>query len=129
MPDLDLPRHAGATALACGYLEARLGTAGWGRSDVSRVVLAVGEAVSNAVEHGPSLDEPIHLEAHVDSEQATLTIRDGGHGPALQRLQSARLPRDPFATEGRGLYILSQLADEIYRSEPDALVLSFRPRS
>lgn len=129
MPSLDLPRRSGSTARACDWVETRTVGLGWPSSDVSRVVLAIGEAVSNALEHGPPAGGPVRLAFDGDPRQVVVRVADGGEGPATQRLADARLPNDPLATGGRGLYIQAHLADAVERGPDGAVVLTFRPRS
>ncbi len=128
MADLDLPRDSRATALACSHADERLSAAGWSGNDASRVVLAVGEAVSNAVEHGPDAAEPIRFRVDADLGLAVVHVDDGGQGPAGDRIQHARLPHNPLSLGGRGLYIISQLADSVENVGPGTLVMRFRRR-
>ena len=127
MPEIDLPRHLDAVALACEATEQALQSARWADADITRVSLATAEAVSNAIEHGPHRLDPITFQVAVTSDHAELRFDDGGAGPAPERIATANLPADPLALGGRGLYILGQLADSI-RVQKGVLVLTFRPR-
>lgn len=106
-----------------------LEAAGWPAPDVSRVSLAVGEAVSNAVEHGPARLDPIRVHLERGRDRMTVYIQDGGSGPPSELIRTARLPDDPLALGGRGLYILTQLADSIQCEDDGGLLLTFRRRS
>jgi anti-anti-sigma factor len=93
----------------------RLGTwltgLGMGEQDRVGVMVAVGEACANAVEHAYRGQEPgqVHLEAHVDVDGVlTVQVRDEG---------SWRPPdRDP-GDRGRGLMIMRQMVDRVVLEE------------
>ena len=125
MPEIDLPRRFESVAAACDHVERAVVALGWSDEDVSRVVLATGEAVGNAVEHGGG---DLRLDYDSSSpERLTVCVRDGGPGPTPQQVAAASLP-SPDAVGGRGLYILSRLTDAV-RVEPDgALCLTFAVR-
>ncbi len=99
----------------------------WSAADVSRVVLSVGECVSNAVEHGGT-GGPIRLVRLQAGGELTVRVLDGGDGPPPASLESPRLPADVFATEGRGLFILSRLADAVSVDPGGGVRLTFRRR-
>ena len=122
--DLRLPRDVGAVSAVCDRAEALARAAGWPDADVTRVVVALGETVSNAVEHGSGQE----VSVVIDAAPAAVTVRvaDGGGGPPAARLTAARLPADPLATGGRGLYIQSRLADAVAVDGDGAVVLTFR---
>ena len=125
MPDYSLARHARASALAADHVEAALRAAGWPAGDVPRVAVAVGEAVANAVEHGGGpASAPVWVRVTADSGSCTVRVDDGGPGPDADALASASLPAET-AVGGRGLYILTALADEVRVEPPGALALAF----
>ncbi len=84
--------------------------AGWDDPDLSRLVLAVIEAVSNAVEHGCGADLVVHCD--METKRCRLSVSDGGPGPEAWEVRRAELPPSE-ALAGRGLYILSQIADDL----------------
>lgn len=71
------------------------------------VVLAVHEAVANAIRHGaPDERGHIRLEASVGPERLTITVHDCG-----EFKQPVAAP--PDADHGRGLGIIGNLMDEV----------------
>ena len=93
--------------------------------DLPRVVVAVGEAVSNAVEHGGrEVDGPILLRLTIDGGACEVRVDDGGTGPDSGSLRSASLPQSS-ALSGRGLYILTTLADGVRVDSEGGLALTF----
>ncbi|MDQ4041321.1 MAG: ATP-binding protein, partial [Actinomycetota bacterium] len=75
-------------------------------SDVSGAELAVGELLANAVRHAPG---PAWV--HVDWTEPRPRVEVHDLGPGFQ-LQVA-LPDDPLALGGRGLFIVSHVADDL----------------
>lgn len=125
MPEISLPRRTESVALAADFVEGLTSGKGWTEPDLSRLVLAVTEAVSNAVEHGRG--ETIEVACVWDGDVCRLTISDDGPGPSPSTLATASLPA-PQATGGRGLYILTHLADEV-SAESGTLRMSLRRRA
>jgi anti-sigma regulatory factor (Ser/Thr protein kinase) len=96
------PEEARGVARAAGGL-ARLGD-----EDVDDLVLAVSEAVTNALEHGLP---PVRLRVWTEPGRVVATVGDAGNGP-----------RDPFAgllpavgsaTGGFGLWAIHQVCSEV----------------
>lgn len=110
VPEISLPRCTEAIATASEFVEREARSAGWGEPDLSRLVLAAIEAVSNAVEHGKGA--VLVIRCDVGSELCHLAVSDGGSGPERSEVEAAELP-PPDALGGRGLYILSQIADDL----------------
>jgi anti-sigma regulatory factor (Ser/Thr protein kinase) len=75
------------------------------------VLLALDEAVANAIRYGSTGGQPIDVSIVVGEDWVELSVADRGptaHLPAL--------PHEPpplLATGGRGLWLILQLADEV----------------
>jgi serine/threonine-protein kinase RsbW len=80
-------------------------------SVVADVLLALDEAVSNAVRHGSRAGEPVVVTVESDGEWVEMTVRDGGPTPRLPRLPAG--PPPVLQTGGRGLWLILQLVDEV----------------
>ncbi len=94
-----------ATARSCAADAARA----FGLDEVARcdVVLAVNEAVANAICHGePDEHGRIRLEATMEHERLTFAVHDCGRfrRPAIAR---------PEDDHGRGLKIIGEVMDEV----------------
>jgi anti-sigma regulatory factor (Ser/Thr protein kinase) len=75
-----------------------------GAAAVDDVVLAVGEALSNAVEHsGPSNFAPVNLEIDVADDELMIEVADHGHWRH----------RPPRPDGGRGLGIMRAVMDDV----------------
>jgi serine/threonine-protein kinase RsbW len=75
------------------------------------VLLALDEAVSNAIRHGSAGGEPVRVSVERDGDWVEMTVRDGGPTPRLPRLPAA--PPPVMQTGGRGLWLILQLVDEV----------------
>jgi serine/threonine-protein kinase RsbW len=80
-------------------------------SVVADVLLALDEAVSNAVRHGSRAGEPVMVTVESDGEWVEMTVRDGGPTPRLPHLPAE--PPPVLQTGGRGLWLILQLVDEV----------------
>lgn len=127
MPELRRPRRFESVADVCDVAVGLVREAGWDEADVTRVALAMGEAVANAVEHGGGDD--VHFDVDADARCLTVRVDDGGPGPDADRLDRATLPDDPLATSGRGLFILQQVTDEVEVESTGALRFVIRARA
>ena len=78
---------------------------------VADVLLALDEAVSNAIRHGSRAGEPVVVSVESDGEWVEMTVRDGGPTPRLPRLPAK--PPPVLETGGRGLWLILQLVDEV----------------
>jgi anti-sigma regulatory factor (Ser/Thr protein kinase) len=73
------------------------------KSDLAAAELIFGELIGNVVQHAPG---PVCVRLDWPGEKALLSVHDE-HAPFTPRF---RLPADPLAESGRGLYIARALA-------------------
>lgn len=90
---------------------------GWEAESVERVVLAVSEALTNAVEHGSSPGAAVVVEVVAAAGRASVRVIDAGR-PGSAPPAALRTPPSPSSEHGRGLIIMRALSDrlEIRRS-------------
>lgn len=79
------------------------------------LLLALDEAVSNAVRHGSAGGGPV--EVSIDLAEGWVELRVLDHGPTRSVPALPADPPSPMALGGRGLWLIRQLADEV-RVEP-----------
>ncbi|MBI2683983.1 MAG: ATP-binding protein [Actinobacteria bacterium] len=90
-----------------------LAGAEWQGEPKSRVVVAAGEAMANAVEHGSADDALVELEFTVDPDVVTLRVRDEGCDGRRCPVSAPETPPDATSLRGRGLVMMHALADEV----------------
>ena len=78
---------------------------------VADVLLALDEAVSNAIRHGSRAGDPVLVSITADGGWIEMSVRDGGPTPRLPRLPAE--PPPALQTGGRGLWLILQLVDEV----------------
>jgi serine/threonine-protein kinase RsbW len=84
---------------------------GVGEDVLADVLLALDEAVSNAIRHGSRAGDPVLVSVQADGRWIEMTVRDGGPTPRLPRLPAR--PPPALETGGRGLWLILQLVDEV----------------
>ena len=83
------------------------------------MLLASVEAVTNAIEHGNNLDEQkeVNIEAHKCNSAFNLFIKDEGKGFNPDRLPDPTTPEFREQPDGRGVFLMKKLADEVCFSD------------
>lgn len=131
MPHLVLKTHVDAITQAVQFAEEAAREACFPEETSDRLVLSVGEAVANAIEHGNALEEErtVTVSWRIEGDGIWFGIQDEGAGIAHESIENATLPEDILQTGGRGLYIIRELSDAFVVSEDGTtLTLLFRPR-
>lgn len=85
---------------------------GWNEDNCRRVVLAVSEAVANAVEHGSQNGELVEIVYQVGDEDAKIRILDSG-GQVRWVPPAEPRPPAPSSARGRGLAMIAGLAQKV----------------
>lgn len=80
-------------------------------SDAERVVLALSELVTNAVQHGPPAE--ICVEVGVEGEEIELRVKQQAGGGTIPHPDVWRLPDDRSQIAGRGLSIVAAVSDAV----------------
>ena len=77
--------------------------------ELEEFIIAVGEALANAIEHSRSTDV-IEIRCQVDDDKIVATIVDSGAGFRTETLPAVTLP-DASAERGRGLPLMRRCTD------------------
>jgi len=85
---------------------------GFSPSEVSDIVLAVGEACSNAVEHGHTQKSQIVVRCSFENGTLTIEIGDRGSGFDEERARNSEIPAE-FLGRGRGIPIMRAVMDGV----------------
>jgi serine/threonine-protein kinase RsbW len=109
---LCLPRDAETVRLTRKVLDASLaalGVADFVRDDI---VLALGEACANVIEHADSSDE-YEVRVQLTNSLCVVEVVDTGRGFDSASLNQARAEQLSTAEHGRGLQIIDALAENL----------------
>jgi serine/threonine-protein kinase RsbW len=79
------------------------------------MLIAVTEAVNNAVYHGNKCckDKKLKLLLEVDERIVTVSVSDEGIGFDPQTLADPREPENLLKVNGRGVFLIKELADSV----------------
>lgn len=114
--NLKIPCKGEFALIARAQAEAIAKRLNFDRDSVSDLVLSVGEACDNAVEHGYS-EKGINIQYTICDKELTVEVRDYGKGFDPEG-KGKQLP-DLFAERGRGIYIMKSISDSVdIKSEP-----------
>jgi serine/threonine-protein kinase RsbW len=88
------------------------------------VMIACIEAVTNAIEHGNNLDckKKVNFSAFISQKSIKICVKDEGDGFNIDELDDPTLPENKLDPDGRGVYIMKNLADDIVFENKGACV-------
>ena len=79
------------------------------------VLIAVTEAVNNAIQHGNKENETLSINVSVkdNQEKACFSVKDEGKGFDFDNLPDPTSPENLLKENGRGIFLMRNLADEV----------------
>jgi serine/threonine-protein kinase RsbW len=79
------------------------------------VLIAVSEAVNNAIQHGNKNNPEAKVEIKVANQDDTfcIQVKDQGPGFSYQDLPDPTAPENLLKDRGRGVFLMKNLADEV----------------
>jgi len=79
------------------------------------VLIAVSEAVNNAIQHGnkENVAAKVYLQVATDSTHFCIQVKDEGRGFSFQDLPDPTAPENLLKDSGRGVFLMKNLADEV----------------
>ena len=79
------------------------------------IMVAVTEAVNNAIRHGNKFDKDknVYLSLYVDSDRVKFEVEDEGQGFDYNNLIDPTAPENLENPGGRGIFLIRHLADEV----------------
>lgn len=88
------------------------------------VLIAVTEAVNNAIQHGNALDVNLSVDVSVGDNENELCfdVIDGGNGFDFTNLPDPTAPENIEKENGRGIFLMRSLADDVEFSEGGRMV-------
>jgi serine/threonine-protein kinase RsbW len=80
-----------------------------------KMMLAVVEAVTNAIVHGNEEDQSkyVNFETYISDKKLSFKVIDQGTGFDTEKVPNPTLPQNLEKLNGRGVFLIHQLADEV----------------
>lgn len=97
------------------YLNERMLRLGIVTPDDSEVLIALDEAIVNAIKHGNKSDcrKAVHIVAEFSVEGVRFTVADEGTGFELEKVPDPTQPCRLLEPNGRGLLLIRHIMDEV----------------
>ena len=83
------------------------------------VLIAVTEAVNNAIQHGNSLDDSLFVDVMVANKNGEFcfTVKDQGDGFDYTNLPDPTAPENLLKENGRGIFLMKSLSETVEYEE------------
>ena len=92
------------------------------------VLIAVTEAVNNAIQHGNELKKELYVDVLVGdkTEEFCFSIKDEGKGFDYNQLPDPTAPENILKENGRGIFLMRNLADDVvYEGDGNSVNIYF----
>lgn len=102
---------------------------GISQDNYGKILVSAMEAVNNAILHGNKLnpEKIVYIEISSKSDQLNITVTDEGPGFRPEKVPDPTTPENIEALSGRGIYLMSHLADKIeYSEKGNSVTMTFK---
>lgn len=92
------------------------------------IMIAVTEAVNNAIKHGNHNDKTknVHLSLFLEESTIKFVVKDEGSGFNYEKLPDPTAPENLEKPGGRGIFLMKHLSDEVkFKDSGRVVELSF----
>ncbi|MBK7383953.1 MAG: ATP-binding protein [Flavobacteriales bacterium] len=125
---IDFPAKAENIALAEKLIDEACSRYGVHESLYGNILIALTEAVNNAIHHGNALDptKTVTLGYEVKDDRIVFMVQDQGAGFDFNHLPDPTDPQNLEKPHGRGVFLMRALADSIeFRDNGSTVALAF----
>ena len=94
-----------------------------------KILVSILEAVNNAIMHGNryETDKFVDVEISYRNEKLKIKVSDEGKGFVPEEVPDPTIPQNLESLNGRGIFLMSKLADEIkYSKRGNAVTMVFK---
>jgi serine/threonine-protein kinase RsbW len=79
------------------------------------IMIAVSEAINNAINHGNQFDpeKNVFFELDADEDKITIKVKDEGEGFDLDNVADCTDPENLLKSSGRGVYLIRELMHDV----------------
>ncbi len=102
---------------------------GIAQDSYGKILVSALEAVNNAILHGNKMDggKSVRFEMEYSKEELIITVADEGIGFRPEEVPDPTLPQNIESCNGRGVYLMKHLADEIkYNGKGNEVTMTFK---
>jgi len=106
-----------------------MGEIGITQENYGKILVSTLEAVNNAIMHGNKYEKEkmVDVEISYKNEKLKIKISDEGKGFIPEEVPDPTIPQNLEALNGRGIFLMSKLADEIkYSKRGNSVTMSFK---
>lgn len=125
-----LPSHPDNVGQVAGYVEnvIQLCEQRVSQEVYGKMLIAITEAVNNAIIHGNCRDvqKNVVLSSKMEHHTVTFMVEDEGKGFDIRAVPDPTLPENKCKCGGRGVFLMHQLTDEIqFKNNGRAVCMKF----
>jgi len=102
---------------------------GISQDNYGKILVSAMEAVNNAIIHGnkSNADKIVNIEILFKNEELVIKVTDQGPGFRPDRVPDPTTPENIEELNGRGIYLMSHLADKIeYNKKGNSVTMTFK---
>lgn len=106
-----------------------MGEIGITQENYGKILVSTLEAVNNAIMHGNKyeIEKMVDVEISYNNEKLKIKISDEGKGFIPAEVPDPTIPENLEALNGRGIFLMSKLADEIkYSKRGNSVTMFFK---
>jgi anti-sigma regulatory factor (Ser/Thr protein kinase) len=99
------------------------------QQDYGKILVSTLEAVNNAITHGNKSEKEkiVNVEITYRNEKLKIKVTDEGVGFVPGRVPDPTTPQNLESVNGRGIFLMSRLADEVkYSKRGNAVTMLFK---
>jgi serine/threonine-protein kinase RsbW len=102
---------------------------GISQDNYGKILVSAMEAVNNAILHGnkSNPDKTVDIEISFESDILNIKVTDEGPGFRPEKVPDPTTPENIEELNGRGIYLMSHLADKIeYNEKGNSVTMTFK---
>lgn len=102
---------------------------GISQDNYGKILVSAMEAVNNAITHGNRSDpeKMVDIEIYFNCNELTISVTDEGPGFRPESVPDPTTPENIEELNGRGIYLMSHLADKIkYTEKGNSVTMTFK---
>ena len=112
---LSVPSDLSSVSIVESLIDRVCGTLGVHEEAYGNILIAVTEAVNNAVIHGNCFKRELEVDVEVMNvdDRLCFSVKDKGNGFDFQNLPDPTSPENLEKENGRGIFLIKNLADDL----------------